>query len=309
MPTGAISGIAVLDLDVKKGKDGLAFVPDWETRSPVIARTQRGGAHVYFKADGAPHCTSDDIALGVDTRGDGGYVIVPPSAGYSWINGSDFSKLPPWPDDLRPKQKTRNRNKPDAPLTDHGPLAAAIKAMPNNDLGWDESNKTGMALWRATDGNDNGKSLWHTYSAKSKKYAADETEARWEHYATSPPTELGAGTLFYLADQDVPGWRAAYSKQHFECKDDGRPISQSQRNITTALALLAVSLRHDVFSDRKTIVGLPGHDLLDDAAIERLWLLVDERFRFLPTKDFFWTVVSDAARRNAYHPVRIISTV
>src|SRR5262249_17822692 len=53
----------------------LAQVPDWERRSPVIARTRSGGVHLYFAPEGAPRCTSDQIALGVDTRGLGGYEI------------------------------------------------------------------------------------------------------------------------------------------------------------------------------------------------------------------------------------------
>jgi hypothetical protein len=81
MPTGDASGIAVLDLDIKKDKDGYAFVPDWEMRSHVIAKTGSGGAHLYFNSEGAPNCSSDQIALGVDTRGNNGYVIVPPSPG------------------------------------------------------------------------------------------------------------------------------------------------------------------------------------------------------------------------------------
>ena len=53
-----------------------------------------------------------------------------------------------------------------------------------------------------------------------------------------------------------------------------------------------------------TISGLDGHDLLDDAAVEALWLLIDEQFKFLPPYDFFLTVVQVLARRNGFHPVR-----
>ena len=81
MPTGPASGVDVLDLDFDdgKGKNGLAEVPDWQDRSPIIVRTPRGGAHLWFKSDGTIRNTTDTIALGVDTRGAGGYVIVPPS--------------------------------------------------------------------------------------------------------------------------------------------------------------------------------------------------------------------------------------
>jgi hypothetical protein len=39
MPTGKASGIDVADLDVKKGKNGFAAIPDWADRSPIIVRT------------------------------------------------------------------------------------------------------------------------------------------------------------------------------------------------------------------------------------------------------------------------------
>jgi Bifunctional DNA primase/polymerase, N-terminal len=78
----------VLDLDVKKGKNGLAVVPDWAQRSPLISKTGTGGKHVFFQPDERICCTTDVIGPGVDTRGKGGYVIVPPSEGYSWVRRS-----------------------------------------------------------------------------------------------------------------------------------------------------------------------------------------------------------------------------
>jgi hypothetical protein len=34
-------------------------------------------------------------------------------------------------------------------------------------------------------------------------YDQAHTQQRWEHYSTSPPTEIGAGTLFYMASQQA----------------------------------------------------------------------------------------------------------
>jgi hypothetical protein len=48
MPTGTSSGIDVLDLDRKKGKDGTKAVPDYERLTPVQATTVNGGVHLYF---------------------------------------------------------------------------------------------------------------------------------------------------------------------------------------------------------------------------------------------------------------------
>ena len=86
IPTGKASGFDVLDLDAKKGKDGFACVPEWERLTPIIAMTPSDGAHLYFAVDGVT-CSVDKIAPGIDTRGEGGYVICPPSPGYRWRNG------------------------------------------------------------------------------------------------------------------------------------------------------------------------------------------------------------------------------
>jgi predicted P-loop ATPase len=83
-----------------------------------------------------------------------------------------------------------------------------------------------------------------------------------------------------------------------------RKIANSQHNIRNALELLEVHLRYDMFHDRMLISGLEGHDILNDAAMEKLWLVIDEQFRFRPSIDFFRIVVGDAARRNSFHPVR-----
>ena len=68
------------------------------------------------------------------------------------------------------------------------------------------------------------------------------------------------------------------------------------------MKLLGLTVRHDAFEDRSTIAGLEGFDLLDDRSIDRLWLTIDERFGFRPTREFLWTVVADEARRNSATP-------
>ena len=229
MPTGSLTGIAVLDLDVKKGKNGLAIVADWEIRSSVIARTQSGGAHLYFSAAGAPHCTTDQIALGVDTRGQGGYVIVPPSTGYRWINGHDFTKLPPWPDDLRPAPHDSEPVASSDPEADPALVAAAMAVIPNDDLGWEEWNRIAMACWAGSSGHSF--EAFDQWSQKSKKYNAGRTRKQWLKYSRSPPTKIGAGTIFYLAEKAEPGWRAAYEESTMD--DDKRVVIESFQTLTT----------------------------------------------------------------------------
>jgi hypothetical protein len=103
--------------------------------------------------------------------------------------------------------------------------------------------------------------------------------------------------------------RQALRKQPRPDKDfvnkDGRPLSTSQENVRTSLAKLGAEVAHDRFSDLTTLTGLPGFGPeLDDAALDRIWLLLDERYEFRPSPGFLRTVVLDAAQRHRFHPVR-----
>ncbi|WP_172327847.1 bifunctional DNA primase/polymerase [Mangrovicoccus sp. HB161399] len=95
MPTGARSGLVVLDIDRKNGVDGLANLLaigiDPLRLSPVVATTPSGGLHVYFAAiDEEVRNSASVMADGVDVRGDGGFIVLPPSRkdperpGYAW---------------------------------------------------------------------------------------------------------------------------------------------------------------------------------------------------------------------------------
>ncbi len=83
MPTGARSGLVVLDVDRKGGVDGLANLRavgvDPYALTPVIARTPSGGLHFYMRYNGPVRNSAGLLCEGVDVRGDGGMVILPPS--------------------------------------------------------------------------------------------------------------------------------------------------------------------------------------------------------------------------------------
>jgi hypothetical protein len=311
LPTGASSGVAALDLDTKNGKDGFAAVPDWERRSPVLARTPSGGAHIYYQADGAPHCTSDEIAVGVDTRGEGGYVIVPPSAGYSWVNGellTNLPALPAWPDDLRPAARSPERTPGTTPEANAELVAAALAVIPNDDLGWDDWNRIGMATFRATAGSDAGLAAFTTWSTKSKKFDNGRTAERWQHYVTSPPNEIGAGTLFHLANEAEPGWRArAVVAAGFpDVTKGGRP-RPTLPNTKVALDQFGVECRHDLFKLRYIVNGQEIESFVgevSDPALLRLREMIYERFGFDPSTQTVHTAVMTLANHHRFHPVR-----
>ena len=207
MPTGSPSGIAVLDLDKKNGKDGFAAVPDWQKLSPVSVQTGSGGAHIYFRADAPIRCTTGKN--GVDVRGDGGYVIVPPSAGYSWLSGHDLSALPQFPAEYRPAEYVGASSEA-LEADDPAVVAAALRAIPNQDVDYDSWVRIGLAAYAATGGSEEGLEAFDEWSTKSSKYCAQTTARRWESFHRSPPDSIGAGTIFYEASQADPGW----ARQH-----------------------------------------------------------------------------------------------
>lgn len=96
--TGSMSnGLVVIDLDVDpmKGEDGLETLRLWEKEhgelpETVTAITGSGGMHLYYICN-TPIACSVDNEKGVDIRGDGGYVVAPPSRhpngrNYEWEN-------------------------------------------------------------------------------------------------------------------------------------------------------------------------------------------------------------------------------
>jgi putative DNA primase/helicase len=104
-PTGARSGLLVLDVDSGEGTDSLAFLELSRGQAPKTARaaTGAGGAHLYFRypspqelrAAGpyAREVRNSEGLLGycLDVRGEGGYVVAPPSStarAYRWIDRS-----------------------------------------------------------------------------------------------------------------------------------------------------------------------------------------------------------------------------
>lgn len=215
VPTGI--KFSVLDLDVKNGKNGMARVPNWSERSPVSSRTQSAGAHVYFAPEGAPHCTSDHPALGVgvDTRGVGGYVIVPPSAGYTWTNGSlleHLDRLPSWPDDLRVPSRDHHVSGEQA-QADLALIAAAAAVIPPADHGRDRRVKIGMSIHSGTNGSEEGFNIWWEWLARGGAVHERQAAKRWRGFR---PHSIGIGTLFREATEANPSWSHPFDKLEME---------------------------------------------------------------------------------------------
>jgi hypothetical protein len=106
---------------------------------------------------------------------------------------------------------------------------------------------------------------------------------------------------FEYAEKQVA---AAKKEATFDINKQGFPYP-SQTNVRIALLKLGVTLRYDEFADRTLLDRLPKFGpVLDDAALDRIWLIFDRRFKLFVKKDYLRTVATDTARLNKFHPVR-----
>jgi len=98
LPTGKKSGIVVLDVD-DGGLESLAMLEREGAPVPKTARARTGGGgiHVFFRYPASTEIRNSAGLLGpgLDVRGEGGYVVVPPSrthGPYEWVDRSPLAE-------------------------------------------------------------------------------------------------------------------------------------------------------------------------------------------------------------------------
>ena len=123
LATGSVSGVWVLDVDGDQGRETLATLVEQHGQLPKTVEVvtpgkinkktglhSGGGLHLYFRyplgLDLRNAQDRDDVP-GIDWRGNGGYVLLPPSAhpdggNYAWsVDSADtFAEIPQWLIDL-----------------------------------------------------------------------------------------------------------------------------------------------------------------------------------------------------------------
>lgn len=191
--TGAVSGIVVLDVDPAHGGD--ESLTDLESEhgelpATVEARTGGGGRHLYFAHPGGTVPNRVGLRDGLDIRGDGGCLVMPPSihpsgGRYKWIEGrspDDLSPapLPRWLDDL-----LRGRRSP-------GHSRRYWRELTAKGVGEGERNNTIASLA--------GHLLWHGVDP----YVALELLLAWNRDRCRPP----------LPDDEVARTVASITKLH-----------------------------------------------------------------------------------------------
>jgi RecA-family ATPase len=113
------------------------------------------------------------------------------------------------------------------PEADPDLVAAAVAVIPNSarlkllrgielnenesedgELDWENWNYICMATYRGTGGR--GFAIVDEFSQRSPKYNPKATIERWHELSRCPPSQVGARSLFWLANKARPGWDGAY---------------------------------------------------------------------------------------------------
>ena len=96
VPTGVISGIAVIDIDPRRGGDKWFFENRDRLPKTRTHETQSFGQHLIYRQILGMRCSKDRIAPGVEIKADGGYVIWWPAHGCRVLCEGPVAEFPRW---------------------------------------------------------------------------------------------------------------------------------------------------------------------------------------------------------------------
>lgn len=97
------SNHAVVDVDIRDGKDGTQTLVAWAKEHgklprTLTVRTPSGGWHIYFQ--GKLHNTQSKLGSGIDIKSHGGYVVAPggyiDNKRYEVVSDADIAPVPAW---------------------------------------------------------------------------------------------------------------------------------------------------------------------------------------------------------------------
>lgn len=205
------SNLVVIDIDTKDGRKGFEnfmglHVSDEDALHSI---TPSGGAHIIYT--GQVRSRANRWA-GIDIRSKGAYIVAPPSWIYKddgekgyYIAVDDWTRTPaPVPaslDEKLDKLAGREKKTGEQKYKREEPLEETLKRVRNaldkipteycdEYFSW---VSIGLALKTLGDA---GFDLWDTWSRKSSKYTPKACTYRWKKFN---PSEIGLGTIFYLA--------------------------------------------------------------------------------------------------------------
>lgn len=244
LPTGAVNGVFALDYDTAEGNhtDGRASMAqlEWE-HGPLdthCATSPTGSIHFYFLMPEGLHIPTRAMMPGIDVKGDGGFIILPPTmrpdkGPYQWIDNKPISAAPDWLVALVTAEKPHAQEvydpewvdlceqyegvgisyDPDDQVRPQSPediklkIEVALSVIPSDDYHlW---LRIGAAI---ADGlGDSGFAVFDDWSSDSSNYEEKACKVKWTECCRM--RRIGVETIFWQADQFDSGWRDFYWEQ------------------------------------------------------------------------------------------------
>ena len=227
-PTGSSGcGCNVVDVDA-----GDALGPTSErygSEDGPQVHTPRGGIHRYMKSNGERFKSGqNDLAQGVDTRGTGGYVLLPPSrteAGvYKWV-GRDLP-LPPTPAAMFAALERKSKPAPPAQVLQHSSALNVDRFVSDYLSGYDLD---GPEAWQ-------GGRRWRLGVCPWAGNHTDQADTRGAFVVELPSGALSAGCHHASCS-----WEWSDLRERFE----GPRLNRSTTTATTAPVVEATSSTED----------------------------------------------------------------
>jgi Bifunctional DNA primase/polymerase, N-terminal/Protein of unknown function (DUF3987)/Primase C terminal 2 (PriCT-2) len=226
VPMGSRSGVSAVDLDRKEAdKDGVATwakltTEHGEEPQTLSSTTPSTGQHkIFHHVEGMRSLALNTLAPGIEIKGEGGYIIVPPSfctdpkfnggtgAAYRWNEPLLApTEMPDWlAVEILATNYPANEPPPNEPPADV-PVERIKVALDviNPDIDRKTWIAIGCALYKQL--GNNGFVLWDSWSRKGHKYNGREMSAQWKSIVKENGYAYSIGTLFYHANKTKPDW-------------------------------------------------------------------------------------------------------
>jgi Bifunctional DNA primase/polymerase, N-terminal len=148
VPTGQLTNLSVIDIDAKHPEARAWFEENRTRLGPTrVHRTRSGGLHLLYIYQ--PHLRNSQgkLALGVDVRSAGGYIIWWPCCGGSVLDDRDPAPFPPWLwEALKPPPAPRRPLPPRKPgQRDDNVMRGLVRRLVNAR----EGERNGVLFWCA----------------------------------------------------------------------------------------------------------------------------------------------------------------
>lgn len=203
--TGPISGIFVLDVDGMEGESSLANYP----ALPATLTSYTGnGRHIIFRyPDRKVFTRAGKFAPGLDIRGEGGYIVAPPSvhangAVYQWIDATaPIADAPEWLLEIVCREKTFTPHVPSSQPLDEWAVddVREMLSFLDPDCGYEDWINIGMALHNE----GHPLAIWDEWSRRGQKYKQGSTITHWKSFHSGGGITFG--TLVHMAA--LSGWK------------------------------------------------------------------------------------------------------